>query len=326
MAPGWTRHLPPGLDWRSVDLTAACSLPSAWARIWSAAPDRPVIHDGVRWTTAGELDERTRRTAPPVRTRRTRGRRPDRGERSRQPGSCGRARRGAARRTRRRTGEQCVPGSRGGTDRARLRTEGCGRRQPSLRRMGRRCQRQRRGDLGPERGRRLEPGDREQHCDPGAHRTRVGREFAVGRRDALLHVGHHRHTQGGTAHPRQHPCQSRSAAHRVALDRRGPHRPRPAPVPCPRPRHRSPRQLARGCVGGPGAAVRARCRVRRRARPPGHDVLRRADDVRPSCRVSPQSRSSHHCGCVSRVPRRCRLRCSRSCATTRASRCSSATG
>ena len=63
MAPAWTRHLPPGLDPSSVDLTAAGSLPAAWARIWAAAPDHPVIHDGTRWTTAGELDERTRRTA-----------------------------------------------------------------------------------------------------------------------------------------------------------------------------------------------------------------------------------------------------------------------
>ncbi len=63
MAPAWTRHLPPGLDPTSVDLTAAGSLPAAWARRWSAAPDHPVIHDGVRWTTAGELDERTRRAA-----------------------------------------------------------------------------------------------------------------------------------------------------------------------------------------------------------------------------------------------------------------------
>ena len=61
--PSWTRHLPPGFDPGSLRLTAQGSLPAAWARRWSAEPTRPVLHDGRRWVTAAELEERTRQVA-----------------------------------------------------------------------------------------------------------------------------------------------------------------------------------------------------------------------------------------------------------------------
>ncbi len=63
MDPAWARHLPPGVDPASVDLLARRSLPAAWGRGFAAAPERPIVHDGGRWHTAGDLDRRSRATA-----------------------------------------------------------------------------------------------------------------------------------------------------------------------------------------------------------------------------------------------------------------------
>ncbi len=63
MDPAWARHLPPGTRPESVDLLARRCLPAVWASGWAADPDRPAIHDGRRWLTAGELDDRSRRVA-----------------------------------------------------------------------------------------------------------------------------------------------------------------------------------------------------------------------------------------------------------------------
>ena len=47
-----------------MDLTAGGSLPGAWARRWEDDPARSVLHGpGGGWVTAGELQERTARTA-----------------------------------------------------------------------------------------------------------------------------------------------------------------------------------------------------------------------------------------------------------------------
>jgi malonyl-CoA/methylmalonyl-CoA synthetase len=48
---------------RDLDLLAAGSLPAAWAARWAADPTRPVVHDGARWVTAAELDDRSRAVA-----------------------------------------------------------------------------------------------------------------------------------------------------------------------------------------------------------------------------------------------------------------------
>jgi malonyl-CoA/methylmalonyl-CoA synthetase len=58
----WTRHLPPGVDPREVDLLARRSLPAAWARGWSLRPDAAAVHDGT-WSTNADLDRRTRAVA-----------------------------------------------------------------------------------------------------------------------------------------------------------------------------------------------------------------------------------------------------------------------
>jgi malonyl-CoA/methylmalonyl-CoA synthetase len=63
MPPLWSRHLPAGADPAAVDLTAAGSLPAAWARHWASAPGRPVIADPGGRLTAGELEGRTRAVA-----------------------------------------------------------------------------------------------------------------------------------------------------------------------------------------------------------------------------------------------------------------------
>jgi malonyl-CoA/methylmalonyl-CoA synthetase len=63
MDPAWARHLPTGVRPESVDLLGRRSLPAAWAEGWAAAPDRPAIHDGRRWITNRELDERSRGVA-----------------------------------------------------------------------------------------------------------------------------------------------------------------------------------------------------------------------------------------------------------------------
>ena len=63
MDPAWARHLPPGVDPASVDLLARRSLPAAWSSRFAAEPERPVLHDGGRWHTAGDLDRRSRAVA-----------------------------------------------------------------------------------------------------------------------------------------------------------------------------------------------------------------------------------------------------------------------
>ena len=64
MTPAWSAHLPAGLDASAVDLLADRSLPGSWTRRWREAPDHPVLHeDGSGWTTAAQLEERTRRVA-----------------------------------------------------------------------------------------------------------------------------------------------------------------------------------------------------------------------------------------------------------------------
>ena len=63
MPPPWSRHLPVGTDPSAIDLTAAGSLPAAWARAWAGAPNRPVVADAGGWVTAGELEARTRAVA-----------------------------------------------------------------------------------------------------------------------------------------------------------------------------------------------------------------------------------------------------------------------
>jgi malonyl-CoA/methylmalonyl-CoA synthetase len=60
----WERHLPPGAHPAlPAALVEEGSLPAAWARRWAADPTRPLLHDAGRWTTAAELDDRSRRVA-----------------------------------------------------------------------------------------------------------------------------------------------------------------------------------------------------------------------------------------------------------------------
>lgn len=66
----WRDHLPVGAPTDAAGLTDAGTLPAAWAAVWSARPDAPLLYevggaasDAGRWVTAGELDERTRRQA-----------------------------------------------------------------------------------------------------------------------------------------------------------------------------------------------------------------------------------------------------------------------
>jgi len=59
-APAWAAHLPPGVDPGALDLTAAGSLPAAWAARWRARPDRPVVRDpDGSWATGADLLART---------------------------------------------------------------------------------------------------------------------------------------------------------------------------------------------------------------------------------------------------------------------------
>jgi malonyl-CoA/methylmalonyl-CoA synthetase len=59
-SPGW-RHLPGGALGRAPDLLAERSLPAAWARLWAASPDRPVLYDPqAGWCSTGELEEASR--------------------------------------------------------------------------------------------------------------------------------------------------------------------------------------------------------------------------------------------------------------------------
>ena len=59
-APAWAAHLPPGVEPGGLDLTAAGSLPAAWAARWRAHPDGPVVRDpDGTWATGADLLERT---------------------------------------------------------------------------------------------------------------------------------------------------------------------------------------------------------------------------------------------------------------------------
>jgi malonyl-CoA/methylmalonyl-CoA synthetase len=59
-APGWARHLAPGVEPSSVDLLAERSLPRAWVDRWRADPTRPVLRDlDGSWLDAGRMLERT---------------------------------------------------------------------------------------------------------------------------------------------------------------------------------------------------------------------------------------------------------------------------
>jgi malonyl-CoA/methylmalonyl-CoA synthetase len=59
----WERHLPPGVDPARLDLVAEGSLPAAWVARWGREPTRAVLHDGGRWVTGAELEERSRAVA-----------------------------------------------------------------------------------------------------------------------------------------------------------------------------------------------------------------------------------------------------------------------
>ena len=64
MTPAWSAHLPAGVDPSSVDLLADRSLPVSWTRRWAEDGGRRVLHtDQGGWTSADELEERTRRVA-----------------------------------------------------------------------------------------------------------------------------------------------------------------------------------------------------------------------------------------------------------------------
>lgn len=61
--PAWARHLPPGTDPGSVDLLARRSLPAAWCRRWTAAPDADAIVTDAVTVSAAALDARSREVA-----------------------------------------------------------------------------------------------------------------------------------------------------------------------------------------------------------------------------------------------------------------------
>jgi malonyl-CoA/methylmalonyl-CoA synthetase len=62
--PPWEAHLPPGVRPEDLDLTAAGTLPAAWAEVWASAPSAPVLHDPESgWVTAEWLEYATRRVA-----------------------------------------------------------------------------------------------------------------------------------------------------------------------------------------------------------------------------------------------------------------------
>jgi len=63
MSANWEHHLPPGVSAAGVDLVAQRCLPAAWTARWAADGGRPVLGDGDRWVTAGELEERSHRVA-----------------------------------------------------------------------------------------------------------------------------------------------------------------------------------------------------------------------------------------------------------------------
>ncbi|MGN6170599.1 MAG: class I adenylate-forming enzyme family protein, partial [Solirubrobacteraceae bacterium] len=63
-AAGWEAHLPAGMRAEDLDLTAKGSLPSAWATVWASNSSTPnLFTESHGWTTAGELDDATRRVA-----------------------------------------------------------------------------------------------------------------------------------------------------------------------------------------------------------------------------------------------------------------------
>ncbi|HXX89838.1 MAG TPA: AMP-binding protein [Acidimicrobiales bacterium] len=64
----WRDHLPPGSSIDTPDLTARGSLPTAWAGVWGAHADRPLLYDAgagpdARWVSAARFEEQTRRAA-----------------------------------------------------------------------------------------------------------------------------------------------------------------------------------------------------------------------------------------------------------------------
>ena len=64
MTPAWSAHLPAGVDPGSVDLLADRSLPGSWTRRWRDDGSARVLwSEPAGWTTADELEERTRRVA-----------------------------------------------------------------------------------------------------------------------------------------------------------------------------------------------------------------------------------------------------------------------
>lgn len=64
MYPGWSVHLPAGVDPARVDLLADHSLPVSWTRRWAEHPDARVIWwDRTGWIAAAELEERSRQVA-----------------------------------------------------------------------------------------------------------------------------------------------------------------------------------------------------------------------------------------------------------------------
>jgi malonyl-CoA/methylmalonyl-CoA synthetase len=61
---GWEAHLPQGVSADGLDLTAKGSLPAAWARVWGSSSGSPSLFSRCRgWTSAGELEDATRRVA-----------------------------------------------------------------------------------------------------------------------------------------------------------------------------------------------------------------------------------------------------------------------
>jgi acyl-CoA synthetase (AMP-forming)/AMP-acid ligase II len=64
VSPAWSAHLPAGVDAGALDLLADRSLPGSWTRHWARDPAHRVLwHDDTGWTTAGDLEERTRQVA-----------------------------------------------------------------------------------------------------------------------------------------------------------------------------------------------------------------------------------------------------------------------
>ena len=64
MTTAWSAHLPAGTDPMAVDLLAAGSLPGSWTRRWAQDGSHPVLwQDASGWTSADELEARTRRVA-----------------------------------------------------------------------------------------------------------------------------------------------------------------------------------------------------------------------------------------------------------------------